>query len=619
MLVPEGIYLRQELASSDARLRSLFCVLSVLLMAAGRDLAQSPMAKADPLSAVWANESTFGPSVRGNLTIDGRSQAWQASISGYTVAVQHSGSDISFTLPDGKGRFRGHLHSETGILRGEWIQPKGDILNNEYASPVELTATQPSVWQGMVVPLDQRLSVYVSIKPASANTLTAFISNPEMNFFRRRTYTVTRDGANVRLVTQGREIDGTFDENNDTLTLQVVPFGPPSLFVRVRDQDAIGFYPRVGDEPGGYRYREPTAQKDGWAISSLAGVGLSERPIVEMIQRILSADPGNNPTYIHSLLIARHGRLALEEYFYGFDAERPHDMRSASKTFAPVMVGLAIEHGAKLTPSTSVYSLFAQYGSFENPDPRKQKMSLRDIMTMTAGNACDDNDDASPGNEDNMQEQHKQRDWYKYALDLPMLREPGGEDAIYCSADLNLVGGAVAQATKSWLPEIFDQYLAQPLQFGSYSLNLMPDEQAYMGGGAYLRPRDQLKLGQLFLNGGLWNGKRILSKEWVAESTSIHSHFKPEYSLGQEHGYGYGWHIHDLVSEGKTYRVFAAEGNGGQLVIVIPKLDLVIGITGGSYGEFNKWYRWELELVPQFIIPAAYVLSPQSSKQRSTR
>lgn len=232
-------------------------------------------------------------------------------------------------------------------------------------------------------------------------------------------------------------------------------------------------------------------------------------------------------------------------------------------------------------------------------------------MTMTAGNACDDNNDDSPGNEDRMQSDEKQKDWYKYSLDLPMVKEPGGEDAIYCSGDLNLVGGTVAAVTHRWLPEFFEESLAGPLQFGRYYLNLMPDGQAYMGGGAYLRPRDQLKLGQLYLNGGVWHGKRIISKSWVNESTSVHSHFDPKFSLGQKHEYGYGWHIHDLKSGANTYRVFAAEGNGGQFVIVVPDLDLVVGITGGSYGEFDQWYRWELELVPQFIIPAAAAIRRQ--------
>ena len=125
-----------------------------------------------------------------------------------------------------------------------------------------------------------------------------------------------------------------------------------------------------------------------------------------------------------------------------------------------------------------------------------------------------------------------------------------------------------------------------------------------MSGGAYLLPRDQLKLGQLYLAGGVWNGHQVIPKDWVTESTTPHAHFAKDRSLGQDHGYGYGWHLHKLESKGKAYQVFAAEGNGGQLVIVIPALDLVVGINGGAYGEFAQWYRWELALVPESILPA---------------
>lgn len=166
-------------------------------------------------------------------------------------------------------------------------------------------------------------------------------------------------------------------------------------------------------------------------------------------------------------------------------------------------------------------------------------------------------------------------------------------------------GGAVAAVTKTWLPEYFDEHLARPLQFGRYYLNLMPNGEAYMGGGAYLTPRDQLKLGQLYLAGGIWNGNRVVRKAWVEDSTSFHARFATEHSLGQEHEYGYGWHLHTLEAGGKTYKVFAAEGNGGQFVIVIPALDMAMGMTGGAYGEFDQWYRWELQVLPEFIISAA--------------
>jgi CubicO group peptidase (beta-lactamase class C family) len=559
---------------------------------------------ADPLSGVWGAEVRFGMPVQGDLTLDGREAVWRASIAGFQVAVEKNGSDIRFTLPHNSAEFRGVKDAATNTVRGQWIQQGGEILDPQYASPITLHSIAPSVWRGTAVPLDQHISVYVFFSSKDGKTM-ATISNPEANFFRRRVYLVTRDGAKVSLDANGKKMEGMLDEKGGTLSLQVVNWLPRFQFTHRTEEDAVGFYPRTPSHGTAWSYRKPIPDNDGWTTTSMQAEGLNEAPLAELIHRILAADPEGTSLKIHSLLIARHGHLVLEEYFYGFDQDRVHDMRSAGKTFAPALVGLAREHGIKLTPQTPVYPLFTQYSSFAHWNARKQKIVLRDIMTMTAGNACDDNSDESPGNEDRMQSDEQQKDWYKYSLDLPMLKEPGGEDAIYCSADLNLVGGAVAATTHRWLPAFFEENLARPLQFGRYYLNLMPDGQAYLGGGAYLRPRDQLKLGQLYLNGGVWNGKRIVSRDWVTESTSVHSRFSPTFSLGQKHEYGYGWHIHELKSGAKTYRVFAAEGNGGQFVIVVPDLDLVVGITGGSYGEFDQWYRWELELVPQFIIPAA--------------
>jgi CubicO group peptidase (beta-lactamase class C family) len=128
---------------------------------------------------------------------------------------------------------------------------------------------------------------------------------------------------------------------------------------------------------------------------------------------------------IDSLPIACHGKLVLEEYFHGFDRERPHDMRSAAKTFAPLLVGIARYRGVNIGPETPVYPLFPEGRPFAHWDVRKNHVTLKSLMTMTSGFACDDNDHASPGNEDNMQGQTAQTDWYKYTLDLPMATEPG--------------------------------------------------------------------------------------------------------------------------------------------------------------------------------------------------
>ena len=346
-----------------------------------------------------------------------------------------------------------------------------------------------------------------------------------------------------------------------------------------------------------YAYRPPAAEKDGWRTSSLAAEGFDEARVSALVQKILDTDPRpQTAPLIQGLLIARHGKLVLEEYFYGFDKERRHDLRSGGKTFASVLAGIAIDRGAKFGPETAVYSLFPEYASFSNPDPRKSKMTVEHLMTMTSGFACDENDDNAPGNEDKMQSQMAQPDWYKFTLDLPMAAAPG-DKAAYCTGAVNLIGGIVRNATREWLPDFFDRNLARPLQFERYHLNLTPTGDAYMGGGTHIRPRDELKLGQLYLDGGVWNGKRVVSKRWVDVSTVRH----PMNAKGTD---GYNWHTMAIKSGDRSFRQYEANGNGGQLLMVLPELDLVVMFTAGNYMNYGVWRRFREELLPQYILSA---------------
>ena len=127
--------------------------------------------------------------------------------------------------------------------------------------------------------------------------------------------------------------------------------------------------------------------------------------------------------------------------------------------------------------------------------------------------------------------------------------------------------------------DFFETELAQPLRMSNYHLNLTPMGEMYGGGGLYIRPRDALKLGQLYLDGGTWNKKRILSEKWIRESTTRHSGYSAE------HGYGFGWHLFTVTVDGKSYREYEAQGNGGQVINVIPELDLAVMFTTGDYGD----------------------------------
>jgi CubicO group peptidase (beta-lactamase class C family) len=302
----------------------------------------------------------------------------------------------------------------------------------------------------------------------------------------------------------------------------------------------------------------------------------------------------------------------LEEYFFGHGRETPHDVRSAGKTFASVLLGAATMRGARISPETRVYDLFRPRGPFANPDPRKDRITLAHLLTHTAGLACDDNDPDSPGNEGTLWSQEGQPDWWRYTLDLPLAHDPGWRYA-YCSANINLAGGALAVATGTWLPELFDREVARPLQFGRYHWNLAPNGEGYLGGGAFLRPRDLLKVGQAYLDGGVWRGRRIVDAAWIRRSTTPRVEINEETtglsaeSFGNFYGHGQdalAWHANPLSYRGRRYFAYAATGNGGQILLVVPELDLAVVFTGGNYRQGGVWGRWGPDIVGGEIIPA---------------
>jgi CubicO group peptidase (beta-lactamase class C family) len=212
-----------------------------------------------------------------------------------------------------------------------------------------------------------------------------------------------------------------------------------------------------------------------------------------------------------------------------------------------------------------------------------------------------------------MQSQNAQPNWWKYILDLPVTHDPGSRYA-YCSGGMNLVGAVLTSATHESLVKLFNDTVARPLQFAPYYWNLMANGEGYLGGGQYIRPRDLLKIGQMYLNGGTWNGRLIVSPAWIADSTAAHepvneqttgldaAHFTDYYVPGYSDGYA--WHLSGIQSGGKTYRSYQASGNGGQLVFVVPELDVAVVITAGNYGQGGVWLRFRDDIVGNGIIAA---------------
>jgi CubicO group peptidase (beta-lactamase class C family) len=564
--------------------------------------------QAQSLEGFWAYEAKFGPKLRGELTVTRDKAGWRAAIGGQET----KSADLRFTF-DGGG-FRGTLAGRS--IDGYWLQPAGEISQAQ-STPVILRRAGRNVWRGTVVPAEDAFTIYLKVFRNQDGALVGAFRNPEWNSNAGTTqFRVAQEGETVRF-TAGQGAgqitrEAKLLQSPERLQMAWSDINRTVELTRRTPEQVTSFFPRPPGEPK-YVYRKPAAIADGWKTARASEVELDEAALAKLVQRLIDADPAaRRPSLIHSLLVAKDGRLVLEEYFFGFGRETPHDLRSAGKTFSSILLGAAMRNGAKLSPDSRVYEVMKGLGPFANPDPRKAQITLTHLMTHSAGLACNDNDDNSPGNEGTMWQQKEQPNFWKYTLDLPMAHDPGTRYA-YCSANTNLVGGALTTATKTWLPELFDRTIARPLQFRRYHWNLFPTGDGYLGGGAYLRPRDLLKVGQMFLDGGVWNGRRIVAEQWIEQSTAPRIEITPkttgltEEEFGNFYGGGvdgYAWHLHSINAGGRAYRTYQASGNGGQVLIVMPELGLTVVFTAGNYGQGGIWGRWGQEIVGGEIIPA---------------
>lgn len=582
-------------------MKMLLCLAFVFLTVAV-DAAASAQPVPGDFVGVWQAKRRLGPELYGPLTIVERSGAWTAWIAGHSAPVTFERERLSFEIAGNRGSFAGGLASDGASIVGHWYQPSGAMLGYGFASPVTLVRAAPRQWRGDVEVLDDTATLYLVVKANADGSLGAFLRNPERNLGVFGGERLIVRGSAVALTSPGpdgkgeREIlAGTYRAQTDTLSFYWPQRGGTFDFTRMGDDPANDFFPR-GKTPAPYVYRPPLPRDDGWPVATLEDVGIAREGIARLIQKVIdTSDDSVQTLRLHGALIARHGKLVLEEYFHGYSADQPHETRSASKSLTAVLTGAAIEGGLSLKTSTPVYPVMLGGDVPAELDPRKQRMTVEHLLTMTSGYYCDDSDSKAPGNEEIMQDQTEEPDWYRYTLNVPMAYEPG-EKAVYCSSNPHLLGGVISRATGTPLPDLFRDLIARPLQINRYHLNLSPTNEPYMGGGIYWLPRDFMKLGQSMLNGGTWNGKRIVSREWAARSIA---------PLVEMRGlrYGYLWWVTDYPYQGRQVRAFFAGGNGGQVVVGVPELDLVVAFFAGNYSSRATLIP-QREFVPNYVLPA---------------
>jgi CubicO group peptidase (beta-lactamase class C family) len=280
-----------------------------------------------------------------------------------------------------------------------------------------------------------------------------------------------------------------------------------------------------------------------------------------------------------SFHLLRDGRLFAQA---GDETTRraPPDLRSATKSITALLVGIALERGHIPSLQSRVADLLPEYGAALQTDERKAAMTLEDLLTMRSGLDCDDWQSQSPGHEDTM---YEKRDWLAFWAAVPAREKPGTRFS-YCTGNVIALGAIVARGSGMRLDEFASRHLFAPLGIESAKWESWHrGKEIDSGGHLRLSGRDFAKIGELVLAQGEWQGKRIVSKDWVVRMTAAHTEIP-----GRKQRYGYLWWVDETSQPGlpKT-RILMAMGNGGNLLIVMPELSTVAAFTGKRFNQQN--------------------------------
>ncbi len=333
---------------------------------------------------------------------------------------------------------------------------------------------------------------------------------------------------------------------------------------------------------------QPIEENSGWELSK---EGYDEEKIRELNEKIAQ----NRFKNITSVVVIKNDKLLIEEYFNGATRNTLHDTRSVGKSFASTIAGIAIDEG-HLKNTNQTLSEFYDLTQFTNYSTKKDSVTLQSLLTMSSGFDGSDNVYNSPGSEDNMQ---LTNNWVKFTLDLAMDNtRKVGEVWDYFTAGVLLLGDIIDKSVPGGLEKYADEKLFQPLGISNYQWVYTPQNIPYTGGGLEMNALDFAKYGQLYKNKGVWNGRQILSSDWVTKTMTNYFSEKQDQTP-----YGYLFWNRAFAVEDKLYESFLCIGNGGNKVIVFKDQPLVIVITATAYNQPYSHSQVD-QMIQKYILPA---------------
>jgi CubicO group peptidase (beta-lactamase class C family) len=315
--------------------------------------------------------------------------------------------------------------------------------------------------------------------------------------------------------------------------------------------------------PMGFTYEIPADRGDSWAVASATEQGIDVPSLEAMMDAVASGQ-------------------------------------------FPVIDSIAIDAGHISGVDVPYLSLFS-YSEYANWDERKNDITLEHVLTMQLGLQWNEWDPPYTSVENQWNRFYaNEHDFSKAVLDLPMSADPGTQFAYNTAATVSL-GQAVENVAPLSLIDFGLNELMLPLGITEIEVTRTPTGLPNGGGGFFLRTRDVAKFGQLLLNDGTWNGERLVSSEWLRESVIPRTAIgwdDPDQWEWQVTGYGYQWWTGFYDHNGEIVDTVVAWGFGGQWVIPMPSLDLVVAINSNSFDDRDEAINQAHALVRRHILPA---------------
>lgn len=313
--------------------------------------------------------------------------------------------------------------------------------------------------------------------------------------------------------------------------------------------------------------------------TDLASAKMSQDTITKVIQLINSTPPND----FRGMVVIKDNKLVVEEYFNTYWRETIHDIRSAGKSVTSLLLGIAIDKGLIKDVEQSIYDFLPGPKFIQPANDAHRDIKIKHLLTMSSGLSADDNDDNSPGSSANWLTKD---DWVNFAISLPMIFTPG-QKFVYNDICPMLIGAIIEEKSGRKLSDFANENLFTPLGIREFYWYTASNGRTGPMGNLYLSTLDFAKLGQLVINKGLWQGKKIVSPTWINEISRKRFDLDDRFA----NAYGYFWWGATKHINGKKYECFYASGNGGNVLFIVPGEKLVVCLTSSAYGQGYGHHR----------------------------